>query len=211
MVFTDAEVVDDELRPAGYSLWEKLNFGRAERERLQRGRGFDSLLQGATVTGATAAFRARFKQLILPIPDDLPVIHDAWIALLVAAVSQLVPLPDRLVKYRQHAGQQVGALERKGARPVVDSMRQALRRENPYAEMLAVAQAVHRRLVDNGDKFDSRQVLHALETRMDHLAVRASLPQGKLSRAPRVLRELVSGRYHRHSNGFLSAVKDLLV
>ena len=210
MVFSDAEVVDEDLRPVGYSLWDKLNFGRDERERLLSGRGFGSLLQGATVTGATAAFRARFKSLLLPIPDDLPIIHDAWIALLIAGVSELVPLSERLVKYRQHTGQQVGALERKGLRYPQNSVREALQRENPYAEMLATAEAIHRRLTDKQKEFDSRRVLPALEARMIHLAARSGLPNARLSRASSVFSELLSGRYHRYSKGFRSALKDLL-
>ncbi|MEP6569270.1 MAG: glycosyltransferase family 2 protein [Acidobacteriota bacterium] len=211
MVFTDAEVIDDELRPMGYSLWEKLNFGRDERERLQRGRGFDSLLQGATVTGATAAFRSRFKHLVLPIPDDLPVIHDAWIALLVGAIAEILPLSDRLIQYRQHPGQQVGALERKGqpSALVGGSFSEALTRKNPYLEMLAIAQAVRGRLADRIDAFDSNKILPGLEGRIIHLTARSSLPRGRLQRFPYVLRELWSRRYHRYSNGFRSALKDL--
>lgn len=210
LVFTDAEVVDEALRPAGYSLWQKLNFGDRERERLRCGQGFDALLQGATVTGATAAFRARFRPLVLPFPDDLPLIHDAWMAVLVAAVSQVVPVPDRLVRYRQHRDQQIGALERQGPGPADGSVREALRRANPYAEMLAVARAVQRRLTDRLEEFDSRKVLPGLEARITHLVNRAELPGQRLARPSLVLRELLSGRYHRHSHGFRSAVKDLL-
>ena len=210
LVFTDAEVVDEELRPAGYSLWQKLDFGDRERERLRRGKGFDALLQGATVTGATAAFRARFRPLVLPFPDDLPLIHDAWIAVLVAAVSQVIPVSDRLVRYRQHQGQQVGALARQGPGPADDSLEEALWRANPYAEMLAVARAVQRRLTARLEEFDSRKVLPGLEARITHLATRSELPGQRLARPSLVLRELFSGRYHRHSRGLRSAVKDLL-
>lgn len=210
LVFSDAEVVDEDLKPVGHSLWEKLNFGPRERERLRHGKGFDSLLQGATVTGATAAFRTRFRPLLLLFPADLPLIHDAWIALLIAAVAEVVPLPERLVKYRQHTTQQVGALKRQGPNPDVDTVHEALRRENPYAEMLAIASAVQHRLVEHQEEFDSREAIAALDARIIHLAARADLPGGKLTRLPRVLRELVSGRYHRYSRGCSSAVKDLV-
>lgn len=48
-----------------------------------------------------------------------------------------------------------------------------------------------------------------LAERIDHLEMRVGLPQSRLRRAPLVLRELVSGRYHLYSNGAASAAKDL--
>jgi glycosyltransferase involved in cell wall biosynthesis len=44
----------------------------------------------------------------------------------------------------------------------------------------------------------------------DHLHVRVSLPERRLVRLPIVLKELVKLRYHRHSSGLRSAVKDLV-
>jgi glycosyltransferase involved in cell wall biosynthesis len=211
LVFTDAEVVDENLQPAGYSLWQKLGFSNRESDELQRGQGFDALLQGATVTGATAAFRTRFKPLVLPFPTNLNVIHDAWTSMLVAAVSQVLPVEDRLIKYRQHESQQVGALERNvpGATRSPAKAREALGRQNPYAETLAIARAVHRRLIDCREEFDSREVLRGLEAKIIHLTVRARLSRMRLPRAPYIMRELLTGRYHRYSNGLRSAVKDL--
>ena len=58
LVFSDAEVADEEARPVGRRLWESVRIGRAELERLREGKGLGDLLSGATVTGATAALRA---------------------------------------------------------------------------------------------------------------------------------------------------------
>jgi hypothetical protein len=214
LIFTDAEVVDENTRPAGYTLWEKLPLGPDERRRLRGGKAIDELLEGATVTGATMAFRARFKELVLPIPNDLAIIHDAWITILVAAVSEVLPFAAPLIRYRQHGGQQVGALERKGTPPaqvfVPGSVRDALLRENLYSEALALARSVSRRLRERNDAFDSSQALARLEARIAHLEARSSMPRGRLLRAPRVLRELITLRYHFYSKGLQSAVKDLL-
>ena len=43
-----------------------------------------------------------------------------------------------------------------------------------------------------------------------HLNVRANLPQRRLNRLPRILRELLTLRYHEYANGFKSAAKDLV-
>jgi hypothetical protein len=213
LLFSDAEVVTEDLRPAGYSLWEKLGLKRGELQSIGIGRGFQSLLQGATVTGATMAFRSDFRRLLLPIPRELPIIHDAWIALLIAAVAKVLPISERLISYRQHGSQQVGALERKGMNLAgaltPTAAKEALGRENPYAQALVVALAAHERLTEKAEEFDSTGVLPALKSQIAHLEVRSRLPRERVPRATRVLAELFAGRYHRYGNGARSAVKDL--
>jgi Glycosyl transferase family 2 len=212
LLFSDAEVVTEDLSPVGYSLWEKLELKRAELESVSSGRGFQSLLQGATVTGATMAFRSRYRSLVLPIPRDLPVIHDAWITLLIAAVARVLPLDEKLIRYRQHSSQQIGALERKGMKTsralTPGSAKEALDRENPYSQALAVARAAQKRLIEKAAEF-STTVLPALQSQIAHLEVRAGLPRERVARTTRVLAELFAGRYHRYANGARSAVKDL--
>src|SRR5688500_18488634 len=68
LVFSDAEVVDERLRPLGYRLWESVGFDRAHQRLVSGGRALDVLLPGWTVTGATLAFRSRFRNLVLEIP-----------------------------------------------------------------------------------------------------------------------------------------------
>jgi glycosyltransferase involved in cell wall biosynthesis len=216
LVFSDAEVVDEDARLTGRRLWESVQIDRAERERLRAGKGLGDLLSGATVTGATAALRARFRALVLPIPEDLPVIHDAWIALLVACVACVSPVDEPLVLYRRHAGQQVGPLGRMtragGLRAfAAGEVRGALRRANPYEATLAVACAVRRRLLERqAEEFDAERSLAELDARIAHLEARRGLPRARLRRAGTVLRELLTLRYHRYSYGMASAAKDLL-
>src|SRR5712691_364539 len=51
LVFTDAEVVDEHLRPLGYHLWESVGFDNNHRRLVRTGRVLDVLLPGWTVTG----------------------------------------------------------------------------------------------------------------------------------------------------------------
>ncbi|HEX8501584.1 MAG TPA: glycosyltransferase family 2 protein [Pyrinomonadaceae bacterium] len=203
LVFSDAEVADEKGRPTGRRLWESVGVGRAELERLRAGKGVGDLLSGATVTGATAALRASLRQLVLPIPEGLPLIHDAWMALLAACVGEVAAVEEPLVLYRRHAGQQVGPLERKAAAG-------GLGRANPYGETLAVARAVRERLREGrGAGFESGRALAELGARIAHLEARQGLPRARLRRAWPVLRELLSLRYRHYSRGVASAAKDL--
>lgn len=207
LIFTDAEIIDETGHSTGQTLWEKLNISPAERRQLRSRKAIDVLLQGSTVTGATLAFRGSFKKLVLPIPDNLPIIHDAWISMLVGAVSEVLPLAKPLSKYRQHPQQQIGPKARlKAGGGVLDS----IQRKTAYNEMIQIGTEVHRRLSEHRDSYESAAALSRLEERLTHLRARARLPEGKVSRARSVAGELLSRRYHRYSNGFRSAVKDLL-
>jgi glycosyltransferase involved in cell wall biosynthesis len=212
LVFSDAEVVGEDLRPLGYRLWESVGFDRAHQRLVRGGRALDVLLPGWTVTGATLAFRSEFRGLVLEIPDDLALIHDGWIALMIASVAEVSFIEEPLVKYRQHSRQQIGARERKaeGDAGVVVEVREAMRRRNSYGEMIETARRARRRLAERRDAYGSDEALAKLDARIKHLRARANLPGGRLGRARCVLRELLSRRYHHYSNGVYSAVKDLL-
>src|SRR5918997_119590 len=121
LVFTDAELVDERLR-------------------VRRGRALDVLLPGWSVTGATMAFRADFRDLVLDIPEDLALIHDGWIALMVAAVSEIDYIAEPLIQYRQHPRQQVGAPpeRHRAPRQGLEGVAVAARRVNSYDELIRV-------------------------------------------------------------------------
>jgi glycosyltransferase involved in cell wall biosynthesis len=207
LVFTDADVIDQDTRSLGYTLWEKLPLGPEERQRLRTGKAIDGLLERATVTGATVAFRARFKDLILPIPNNLAIIHDAWITILVAAVSEILPLAEPLIKYRLHGDQQVGA---KARMEDDGGIMKAMQRKTFYAELIEIGMQVQQRLWEYRAIYKSDVALYTLEARLRHLRTRSHLPQARLSRLRCVIGELLSRRYHTYSNGFRSALKDLL-
>ena len=208
LVFSDAEVVDESLRPLGRGLWESVGFDEATRRLVKGGRQLDVLLSGWTVTGATMAFRADFRPLALDIPRDVGMIHDGWIALVVASVSGVELIERPLVKYRQHPRQQLGAPAKRDAGG--GGVRASLARENAYGELIRKGELVRARLAERCGQFDCGAALARLDSRLKHLRARASLPRGRLARLPTVSRELLARRYHLYSNGFYSALKDLL-
>ena len=203
MVFSDAEVVDEHLRPLGYSLWQSVGFSRDEQERVARGRAFEVLLKRAVATGATMAFRARLKNMVLPIPDGW--IHDGWIALLAAALSDVASIRDPLIQYRQHPNNQIGGVKRN-----LGEQLDRARRGDPgvHARADRFAEA-YDRISKSIDAPYKREVLTELEAKIGHLRTRESLTEPSPLRLPKVLRELAGLRYHRYSNGLSSAAKDL--
>lgn len=213
LVFTDAEVVDEHLRPLGYRLWESVGFDNRHRRLVRTGRVLDVLLPGWTVTGATMAFRAGFKNLVLETPTNLALIHDGWIALMIASVADVSFIEEPLIKYRQHARQQIGAKERKAddnGAVRLGGVKDAMRRTNSYDELIEIGKQAQRRLSERGDLYKSDVALSRLAARLTHLRMRAKLPSHPLPRFACVVRELLTGRYHLYSRGLFSAAKDLL-
>jgi hypothetical protein len=153
------------------------------------------------------AFRASFKKLILPIPEDLGLIHDGWIAAAISAVAAVAPVEECLIRYRQHARQQVGAPARKAE--VEDGLRAALRRANPYDGQCAITERLRGRLTAQAEFRLRPGARETLEGRIAHLRARSALPRQRIRRLPHVLRELLTRRYHRYSKGLASAAKDL--
>jgi len=209
LVFSDAEVVDEKLNPLGLRMWDEVGFDVHKRKLLANGRALDVLITGWTVTGATMAFRSNYKTLSLPIPTNIQMIHDGWIALTVAAVADVVTIDEPLIKYRQHERQQIGAPTRlpKAAKA---SALEALKRSNPSTELHNILETLEQRLMDHRNEFDCRKALAFAGDYARHLDARANLPQRRLNRLPTILRELLTWRYHEYANGFKSAAKDLV-
>jgi glycosyltransferase involved in cell wall biosynthesis len=213
LVFSDAEIVDDSLKPLNRRMWNEVGFDAHKRKLVATGRALEVLITGWTVTGATMAFRSNFTKLSLPFPTDIAMIHDGWIALTIAAAAKVLMIDEPLIQYRQHERQQIGAPTR--TQPATEqgrmqSFETALRRRNSSAELHKILTTLAQRLSANADLYDTRDALSFVSDYSFHLNVRANLPQRRLNRVPSILRELLSLRYHEYANGFRSAAKDLV-
>jgi glycosyltransferase involved in cell wall biosynthesis len=210
VVFSDAEIVDENLEPLGRGMWTEVCFEPYKQKLIARGRALEVLITGWTVTGATMAFRSQFKDLALPIPENIAMIHDGWIALTIAAVAEVVALDEPLIKYRQHGGQQIGAPSRPAQTEQSRGVQAAFRRRNSSADLHQILETIEERLLSHARAYDTRKALAFVSDYAFHLHVRANLPQRRLNRVPRILRELLTRRYHEYANGFKSAAKDLV-
>jgi hypothetical protein len=209
LVFSDAEIVDEKLNPLNRHMWDEVGFDAHKRKLIAHGRALDVLVTGWIVTGATMAFRSEYRNLSLPIPTDIRMIHDGWIALTVAAVADVVMLDEPLIKYRQHEGQQIGAPTPPPKAPKPSTL-ESLKRSNPITDLHRILETLEQRLLDHKDEYDCRKALAFAANYSRHLDARANLPTRRLNRVPTILRELLTWRYHEYANGFKSAAKDLV-
>ena len=201
-VFTDADVVDQDLRPFGPHLWDTVRFKQKDQARFAAHDALSVLLKRPVVTGATMAFRSSYRELILPMPEIW--IHDAWISLLIGAVSHLVALPVPLIAYRQHSANQIG-IPRRG--------RRRLRRGSfvlMHSPAIRCFEELRERLLKfNGCFPESERHITRLEAKLVFLRARSQFPPKRWRRLPRALRELVALRYHRYAKGIGSFLGDL--
>ncbi len=182
IVLANADLVDENLRPLGCSLWESIGFGPNEQKALKDKKKLSGLLKPNAI--ATIAFRSSYKPLVLPLPNDLSIA--AWIALVCCAAGRVSLIQQPLSSYRLRGENQFGFEE-----------------PNDLARELSLLKLVAERLKLNGTT--------ELAARMDHLAARSNLPAERSKRIRRILKELLTRRYHRYSYGFNSALKDILV
>lgn len=212
-VFADACVVDERLGQSGYTFKQCINFGETERRMLDGGRGFELLVGRSLISGATMAFRSKYKELILPIPANVNhMIHDAWIAIIISAVAKIKYLDATLQLYRQHPGQQMGIKLPAESEPPHGWRRFTTDNLGVVASELERLGIVNERLSAMNGRFGSKETDEYVTKKTLHLRARLTARQvGRARRVPLLLREFLTLRYHRHSNGTFSFGKDLVI
>jgi glycosyltransferase involved in cell wall biosynthesis len=207
-VFSDAELIDENGASLGKNLWESLGFRGSARNDFSSRRQVPTLLHRASATGATMAFRSYLKSILLPLPSYF--VHDYWISLLASCVGvNGVPVPQTLIQYRQHPGQQIGALRVS----ILQKVRWA--RQVEHSEYSLRTQAfldLRERLLlaaTQGWTYPANHVA-LIEEKIRHCSQRASAHSSHgTGKVKKVLSEVMTGRYARFSNSWRSVVEDL--
>lgn len=200
LLHTDARLVDDEGMDMRCGLFEAYEVSRNEIAQLHTGTGFKVLLRRNLVTGATAAFRRSVLRHALPFPSGW--VHDEWLGIVCASRGQIDCLEEKLIDYRQHGSNQIGARRRTFIDKITgrrisrrDHMRRLSRRLEEVADRFLEAPAEYR---------------YEFQERLRHVRVRQRLPEAWMERWLWVAREVRSGRYGRYSSGLRSIIADAL-
>ena len=205
VIFTNADVVDQNLNLLEGSLWKRIKIRQQELTEVAAHRGaFKVLLTRNFVTGATMAFRAEYRQNIVPIPKEW--VHDYWIALIISISSDLAALPTPLIAYRQHSSNQIGAPLNKISKTKGKSF------HSIYSPKIKAFQFLLDHLTESSVS-NTPEVRNKISLVKDGLAffrVRSSLPSARWKRLPVILQELFASRYHRYAKGTRHAAKDLI-
>jgi glycosyltransferase involved in cell wall biosynthesis len=203
-VFSDAEIVDEHLKSLGYSLWEAIDFGAEEQERFRNREAFVALLRRHRVTGATMAFRARYREIVQPIPAEW--LHDAWIALIISSIAPCALISQPLIRYRQHSQQQLGGKKR----GLYTQFLSARSRNHLTFETVAQGYMAAQERLKQIPRVRS-EVLDLLAKKAAHCHRRMTMRNRGRWRVPLILRELWQGNYRRFSAGWKAIAQDLLL
>lgn len=226
LVWSDADLVDKNLQPLGGLLWNA-TFTSEEQAMVARGEALEVMLRRNVVTGATAAFRASFKDVVLPIPTTTHLLHDGWIALIISMLAPVGFIDEPLISYRQHANQQLGV-----AASLASQRRQPPgRNRSEVLESVAIDCAywrnglcqVHTILLDRLlEQPDNKHIkttiarcekkISYLDNRATHYRARAQIARrgSRAGRLQLISSEFLARRYNRYSNGLRGALTDLL-
>jgi glycosyltransferase involved in cell wall biosynthesis len=222
--FSDAELINE----AGGSLWDAIGFTGERRATAERGDLLPLLIPYTVVTGATMTFRADLRGYVLPIGENW--VHDAWIALTSAMVRPYAMLPERLIRYRIHAAQEIGVptgpnldtftgkwkTRLRAAAALGNSdvtrqrRRQQARRYGSVVERFRTEGASYLERAGLQPQPLTEATVSTLEEQATHAHVRGTLPDRRSQRLDVIREEWKTGRYKRFSAGTLSAVQDLL-
>ncbi|MDO9154172.1 MAG: hypothetical protein Q7U47_10835 [Paludibacter sp.] len=112
MLFTNGNLIDENNKDLGFTLWEKWNFDDTIKEKWKNNENamVELINNRNKVTGATVAFKAVLKNDFLPIKTPVGFWHDAWIAMHAAYPNGLYFLDEVTINYRIHENQQIGII-----------------------------------------------------------------------------------------------------
>lgn len=218
LAFSDATLIDADGRRIGGSRWRVAGFGERHQASMPED-PYGVLLARQVVSGCTAAIRRELLPAVLPFPEGIhpalgDMMYDRWISLVAAAAGRILPIPERLVAYRIHDGQQVGipALRLRRVAPNValrvgqflpDRTTRLGRHEYHLAHLAEIGKRLEHADLDSGES--------ALRIRLaaDHLRTRAELTTMRRTRIRPVARHYRDeDGYRRYALGISSAVSD---
>ena len=111
VIFSDALIVDEQLKSTGNTMFQKVGFSKIEQIHFHHDKYQMCLLLNRSIcTGATMAFKKSFIEQFFPLPVSSEFIHDAWIATIAAYLGNLYFVNEPLTLYRQHEKQSIGTV-----------------------------------------------------------------------------------------------------
>lgn len=208
-VFSDGELIDDRSEPLGKRVWQSVGFTRDEQRLFRRGQSAAVLTRKNVVTGATLTIRASLLPLLLPIPA--PWVHDGWITWMLVVYSKMEAIPDLLIRYRIHAGQQIGL--QAVALPRTLTLMERFEKskcEGPakLSKDIRELQELLRHLARSHD-IKSQAVLPDLRKKIGFLEDRRSCYTGGFSNMRCILRN--ARNYQRYGTGWRLFLRDIAI
>jgi len=200
-VFSDAYIVDKNLKSLGYTMFQSINFNKFKRKQFYKKKQLNILLRGNIVTGGTLAFRSKMKDFIIPVPKIW--LHDAWIAIIGSILGEGCFIEKPLIYYRQHryqlnGGKRLGIKEKlkKGlSRNIVDYVSDIQKYKILNDRIMKISGKINKE-IENKILFLLQRIKIYKTTNIFNMRI--------------IFQESFNGRYFKYSTGgFKSIIKDI--
>ena len=121
LVYTDLEVVDENLNITYESYWKLKNIYK----KIKKYNNFEALYLNNFITGCTVISKKEFIKDFLPLPETSKfVLHDYWISLVVSQKGKISYIEEPLIKYRQHKNNKIGSKKQSDTLRSIDEIRE---------------------------------------------------------------------------------------
>ena len=119
LVYTDLQVVDENLNIIQKSYWKLKGF-----DKKIKYNDFNSLYLNNYITGCTMLVKSKWLNKILPLPHKSEyILHDYWVALIVSKFGKMAYVSQPQIDYRQHIDNRVGSKRRSDSIQNFEEMR----------------------------------------------------------------------------------------
>ncbi len=141
LIYTDLEVVDENLNVIYSSYWKLKGFYN----KVKKYNNFESLYLNNFVTGCTILSKKELIKEVLPLPNTSKfVLHDYWIPLILSQKHKIAYIEEPLIKYRQHKNNKIGSKKKTNELKSFEEIRELF---------IRVKKEHFKVFIDNEDKF----------------------------------------------------------
>jgi glycosyltransferase involved in cell wall biosynthesis len=200
LVFSDADLIDDQDQLTGTGLWTNFGFSGELKRRMLAG-DYTVLAKNRFVTGATVVFRSRLRANCLPVGSGW--LHDEWLASTTAAVADVLPIDLPLIRYRIHTGQQVGLSPQPGF------FERHQRHWRELSRQIGMLGEMCSRLSKQPLSQRGKTLYSCYQAHLQFARFRLALPRRRLARLPVIFKEYPS--YAACGSGVLSMATDFVL
>ncbi len=215
LVFSDADLIDEQGDQIGERLWQTRLVDQTLRHHaVVSGKMF---AQRPLTTGCTMMVRRRAVEAAIPFPSELassaaPMRHDRWLSLLAAAVGTVRAIPEPMLGFRLHPSQETGVLVGRQLIRALASAAGAIMRE-PADSQIAVHLARATQLDVAADRadllgdFDGADMLRSVARQHRRRTLESPSVRGRMRM---VAEGLGDGTYGTGAMGIGAALADIV-
>lgn len=201
LVFTDADLIDENDMQIGKTLWDSIGFNQEKNFKNE----LVGFLGKRYVTGATVAIKRNLLEVAIPIPEGW--IHDAWLAICASLSSGIYCYDYKSIAYRQHSDNVIGCKKKSIVEKIKERVSGLSVRRDEY-NMLRRFETFYERFEEQLSYEEKKEVISCIEF---WKAVNRIHDQSIVAGVITIIINTFNGGYRKYYTGLNAAVGDLIM